>query len=73
MNYTAFSTRFPEGTEIGHDLTDTESVTYFDNGREVGAWRVDRGSTVGQGEVLSHENSWIARAYYRTKQKEIQR
>jgi len=69
VNHIDFSARFPESTQIGCDITDDEVACFFDNGNDVGWWRIDRRSTCGSGEILDIENSHIARLYYREKQK----
>ena len=66
MNYRQFVQLFPEQSEIGRDITDTECTSYHDNGNVVGCWRVNRRDTTGKGEVLSFADAEIARAFFRT-------
>lgn len=61
MNYTEFVRRFPEDMEIGRDITDEELVVFVDNGAHVGAWRMNRRTTVGRGEILSPAEAIMAR------------
>ncbi len=63
--YRDFVVRFPEDTEIGRDVTEGEVAVYCDNGRDVGVWRSNRRTTVGEGEVLSFEQALEARDYFR--------
>ena len=67
MDYGAFVRRFREDQEIGRDLTDDELVVYCDNGTDVGAWRVNRRTTCGRGEILSPDNAEMARCWFRNR------
>jgi hypothetical protein len=63
LGYPQFSALFPEGSEIGRELTDDELLIYHDNGAECGIWRHDRRSTVGRGEILDQDKSACCRAW----------
>jgi hypothetical protein len=67
MNFADFVRRFPEHKEIGRDLTDSELRIFFDNGEEVGAWRENRRTTVGAGEVLGEADAEMARHWCRVQ------
>jgi len=56
-----FFKRFTHDQEIGRDITDSHLSVFYDNGQEVGCWREDRRSTVGQGQVLGEEDADNAR------------
>lgn len=61
MHAGEFFKRFAEHQEIGRDLTDTHLSVFYDNGGEVGLWRMERSTTIGQGEVLGEEDAGNAR------------
>jgi len=67
VKYTEFVRRFPEDKEIGRDITEDEVVVFSDNGTDVGAWRMNRRTTEGQGEVLSPNDAEMARHWYRNR------
>ena len=56
-----FFRRFSQDQEIGRDITDSHLSIFYDNGREIGCWREERRSTVGQGQVLGEEDADNAR------------
>jgi hypothetical protein len=65
MDSSEFFQRFADRQEVGRDLTDTHLSVFYDNGREVGCWREERRTTIGQGEILSEENADIARHWFK--------
>lgn len=65
--YRDFVVRFPADSEIGRDVTEGEVAVYWDNGRDVGVWRVNRRTTVGEGEVLSFQQALETRAFFRAQ------
>jgi hypothetical protein len=65
MHYPEFARRFRDHQEIGHDLTDTHLLVFYDNGKDVGLWREDRRTTEGAGEVLGPDVAGMARYWYR--------
>ena len=67
MDYGTFTRRFREEQEIGRDITNHELAVYRDNGAEVGVWREDRRTTQGNGEVLSPDDTHMARYWFAQK------
>jgi len=61
MRSADFFKRFADHHEIGRDITDAELSVFYDNGRDVGLWREQRSTTIGQGEVLSEQDADAAR------------
>ena len=59
-----FFKHFADKHEIGRDITDTHSSVFYDNGREVGLWRVERATTVGLGSVLPSDEAEMARYWF---------
>ncbi len=72
MDGPAFFKRFAERQEIGRDITDTQVSVFYDNGSEVGCWREDRRSTVGQGDILIGDDADMARHWYKQVARERQ-
>ena len=64
MDSAEFFRRFDDSQEIGRDITDTELSVFYDNGQEVGLWRENRATTVGNGSVLAPQESERARNWY---------
>ncbi|AGA31710.1 hypothetical protein [Singulisphaera acidiphila] len=64
MDKKQFFERFPETSVIGRDATPDELVVYFDHNGEVGAWRENRRTTTGEGEILGLDDAAAARHRY---------
>lgn len=64
MKWTEYVLKFPESTEIGRSMTGNELELYHDNGKNVGCWRENRRTGLGEGEILSTDNAFIARGYF---------
>jgi hypothetical protein len=63
MDYATFTQHFREDQEIGRDIIGENLIIFRDNGTEVGVWRENRRTTVGQGEILSEPNTYLARLW----------
>ena len=65
MQSATFFKRFAERHEIGRDISETHLSVFYDDGQAVGRWRLSRSTTIGQGEVLSQEDTEKARHWCR--------
>jgi hypothetical protein len=63
MDYSTFTQHFREDPEIGRDNVGDELIIFRDNGKQVGVWRKNRRTGLGQGEILSEPNAYLARVW----------
>lgn len=61
MDKKQFLERFSNAAEIDRDKTDAELVVFYDDSKDVGAWRENRRTTTGEGEILGHDDAATAR------------
>lgn len=64
MNAITFNALFAETTYIGEFIQEETATYFYDNGKAVGMWIVDRRTTVGIGHYVDSENAEMARYTY---------